>query len=416
MNRALYSLIGYLLLPLAILRLGIKGLRNPNYARRLGQRLGFISRNTQPLIWLHCVSVGEFRAAIPLIDRLIDTYPNHRVFVSSTTPTGSDALTEHYGDRILHQYFPFDLPDVVNRYITRLNPKLCLLLETEIWPNLIDALNQRQIPTLLINARLSDRSLQRYQRFAPTLAKQTLNKLALIAAQNQNSANRLIELGADPTRVEAVGNIKFDQQFNTNTTASDELKKIVGDRTCLVCASTHKGEEVAILDAYLKLKSQLDILLVMVPRHLERFTEVSKLISGKQLSLVKRSSNQPAADADVLLGDSMGEMMAYLQIAHMVFMGGSLNQTGGHNMLEPASLAKPILFGPNVFNFSEISSDLLALGGAIQVSDAEALLLAVKQLLEQPKEAAQMGLNAQAFFKANQGALDGVLARIDQRL
>lgn len=413
MNRALYSLIGYLLLPLAILRLGVKGLRNPNYVRRLGQRLGFITRNTQPLIWVHCVSVGEFRAAIPLIDRLLDTYPNHQVFVSSTTPTGSDALSHHYGDRVLHQYFPFDLPDVVNRYLSRLNPELCLLLETEIWPNLINALNQRQIPTLLINARLSDRSLQRYQRFAPNLAKQTLNKLALIAAQNQNSANRLIELGADPTRVEAIGNIKFDQQFSTNTTAADELKKIVGDRICLVCASTHKGEETAILDAYLKLKSQLDILLVMVPRHLERFAEVSKLITSKQLNLVKRSSNQSAADADVLLGDSMGEMMAYLQIADLVFMGGSLNQTGGHNMLEPASLAKPILFGPNVFNFSEISSGLLAADGAIQAQDAEALLLAVKQLLEAPDTATQMGLNAQTFFKANQGALDTLVARID---
>jgi len=405
MNQTLYSLIGYLLLPIMVLRLIIKGLKSPAYYQRIGERLGFVDKIPVPIIWVHCVSVGEFRAAIVLIDQLIQNYPEHRILVTTTTPTGSQAVINHYQSEVLHFYFPFDLPIIVNRYIKKINPKLCILLETEIWPNLVHALNTNNIPALLVNARLSQRSLEKYQKFAPNLAKQTLNKFTTVATQNQNSANRFIELGIDTDKVTVAGNIKFDQNPSIDKALTKKLKTIVGKQKIVVFASTHLGEESQIINSYLKFKDDINALLIIIPRHPERFKEVYKLAQKQGISITKRSQNKPCQDCQILLGDSMGEMMNYFDISDVVFMGGSLNNTGGHNMLEPAALAKPILFGPNVFNFAEISSDLLKQQGAVQAQNSDELFEKIVDLLGDEKQRKSMGRNAKKYFKSQQGAV-----------
>ncbi|WXU00796.1 MAG: 3-deoxy-D-manno-octulosonic acid transferase [Catillopecten margaritatus gill symbiont] len=404
MNLTLYNLIGYLLLPVMVLRLIFKG---ANYRKRMGERLGFIEAITADVIWVHCVSVGEFRAAIVLIDALMLQYPNHKILVTSTTLTGSKAVIRHYKDKVLHLYFLFDVFGIVKRYIKKVNPKICLLLETEIWPNLIHALHKNGVPTLLVNARLSKKSLAKYQKF-PKFSKQILNKLSLIATQNQNSAERFKQLGAD--KVKVTGNIKFDQNPSVDSSISQQLKTLVGNRKVVVFASTHKGEEMQIMDAYLK--NPLDALMLIVPRHPERFDEVYKLAEKHNLKITKRSDNIPCNDCTILLGDSMGEMMAYFEIADIVFMGGSLSNTGGHNMLEPAALSKPIVFGPNVFNFSEISTGLIEQNASIQVQNADELLVEISALLANEKQTKTLGKNANQYFKSQQGAVDNLIEGI----
>jgi len=416
MNQFSYSLIGYLLLPLMLLRLLIKSIKAPEYRKRMGERLGFINKIPVPIIWIHCVSVGEFRASITLIDQLIKNYPEHRVLITSTTPTGSRAIKNHYQQQVLHYYFPFDLGFVVNRYVAKTNAKICILLETEIWPNLVRALDKNNVPTLLINARLSQRSLEKYQKFAPNLAKQTLNKFSVIAAQNKNSQQRFIELGTLPNKAINAGNIKFDQKVTINQDTSQSLKTMIGKRKVVVFASTHDTEELQIINAYLAVKDAIDALLVIIPRHPERFKEVYKLAQKNNLSIVRRSSNKSAQTAQILLGDSMGEMMNYFSVADIVFMGGSLNNTGGHNMLEPAALSKPILFGPAVFNFAEISFDLVNNKGAIQVKNSNELFECIIELCADVKQRKKLGDNAYQYFKSKQGALKTILQLIDQSL
>jgi 3-deoxy-D-manno-octulosonic-acid transferase len=405
MNRILYSLIGYLLLPILIIRLLIKSLKTRAYRQRISERLGLIGKIPVPIIWIHCVSVGEFRAAIPLIDSLIKHYPTHRILATTTTPTGSTALKKHYGSEVLHLYFPFDLGLIVGRYIRQIKPDLCLLMETEIWPNLIHHLKQKNIPTLLINARLSTRSLKKYQQFTPKLVRQALGNLSLIATQNQNSANRFAQLGARENTIINIGNIKFDLNPTADKNTTKTLKKIIGKRKIITFASTHSGEEAQIISSYLKYQAKIDALLVIIPRHPERFIRVEKLIQNANLNLVKRSNDKTAKDADILLGDSMGEMMSYFELSDIVFMGGSLNETGGHNMLEPAALSKAIIFGKNVFNFAEISKDLLKNKASIQVQNADELFENIIQLLDNPQQLKALGANAKTYFDAQQGAV-----------
>ncbi len=413
MNRTLYSLVGYLLLPLLIIRLFAKSIKVPAYRKRVLERLGFVPKNHAAVIWIHCVSVGEFRAAITLIDTLIKQHPQHKILVTTTTPTGSSALKQHYGEQVLHHYFPFDQSLIVKRYIKRINPDLCILMETEIWPNLIHALKQYSIPSILINARLSARSLEKYQKYAPTLIRKTLNDLNLIATQNQNSAARFIQLGAPKDQVVNTGNIKFDLNPIANSAITDELKQIIGQRKVISFASTHAGEEAQIIKSYLKVQDRIDALLVIIPRHPERFNEVEKLAKNASLTSARRSNAKPNTTAQILLGDSIGEMLSYFSISDVVFMGGSLNQTGGHNMLEPAALSKPIIFGPNVFNFAEISSDLLNNQGAIQVQNADELFTQIIDLLDSPEQLNNLGTNAKQYFDSQQGAVKKIAKLVE---
>jgi len=405
MNRTLYSLVGYLLLPLLIIRLFAKSVKAPAYRKRILERLGFVQKINAPVIWIHCVSVGEFRASITLIDTLIKQHPQHKILVTTTTPTGSSALKQHYKNQVLHYYFPFDLSLIVKRYIKRVNPDLCILMETEIWPNLIHALKQRNIPSILINARLSRRSLEKYQKFAPKLISKTLNQLTLIATQNQNSATRFIQLGVVENKVINTGNIKFDLNPTANSATTETLKQIIGPRKVITFASTHAGEEAEIIKHYVKVKEQIDALLVIIPRHPERFNEVEKLAKNADLTVARRSNATPNNTAQILLGDSMGEMLSYFAISDIVFMGGSLNQTGGHNMLEPAAHSKAIIFGPNVFNFAEISADLLNNQASIQVQNAQALFTQIISLLGNSQQLEVLGKNAKQYFDSQKGAV-----------
>lgn len=405
MNRTLYSLVGYLLLPLLIIRLFAKSVKAPAYRKRILERLGFVQKINTPVIWIHCVSVGEFRASITLIDTLIKQHPQHKILVTTTTPTGSSALKQHYKNQVLHYYFPFDLSLIVKRYIKRINPDLCILMETEIWPNLIHALKQRNISSILINARLSRRSLEKYQKFAPKLISKTLNQLTLIATQNQNSATRFIQLGVVENKVINTGNIKFDLNPTANSATTETLKQIIGPRKVITFASTHAGEEAQIIKHYVKVKEQIDALLVIIPRHPERFNEVEKLAKNADLTVARRSNATPNNTAQILLGDSMGEMLSYFAISDIVFMGGSLNQTGGHNMLEPAAHSKAIIFGPNVFNFAEISADLLNNQASIQVQNAQALFTQIISLLGNSQQLEVLGKNAKQYFDSQKGAV-----------
>ena len=405
MNRTLYSLVGYLLLPLLIIRLFAKSVKAPAYRKRILERLGFVQKINAPVIWIHCVSVGEFRASITLIDTLIKQHPQHKILVTTTTPTGSSALKQHYKNQVLHYYFPFDLSLIVKRYIKRINPDLCILMETEIWPNLIHALKQRNISSILINARLSRRSLEKYQKFAPKLISKTLNQLTLIATQNQNSATRFIQLGVVENKVINTGNIKFDLNPTANSATTETLKQIIGPRKVITFASTHAGEEAQIIKHYVKVKEQIDALLVIIPRHPERFNEVEKLAKNADLTVARRSNATPNNTAQILLGDSMGEMLSYFAISDIVFMGGSLNQTGGHNMLEPAAHSKAIIFGPNVFNFAEISADLLNNQASIQVQNAQALFTQIISLLGNSQQLEVLGKNAKQYFDSQKGAV-----------
>jgi len=405
MNRTLYSLVGYLLLPLLIIRLFAKSVKAPAYRKRILERLGFVQKINAPVIWIHCVSVGEFRASITLIDTLIKQHPQHKILVTTTTPTGSSALKQHYKNQVLHYYFPFDLSLIVKRYIKRVNPDLCILMETEIWPNLIHALKQRNISSILINARLSRRSLEKYQKFAPKLISKTLNQLTLIATQNQNSATRFIQLGVVENKVINTGNIKFDLNPTANSATTETLKQIIGPRKVITFASTHAGEEAEIIKHYVKVKEQIDALLVIIPRHPERFNEVEKLAKNADLTVARRSNATPNNTAQILLGDSMGEMLSYFAISDIVFMGGSLNQTGGHNMLEPAAHSKAIIFGPNVFNFAEISADLLNNQASIQVQNAQALFTQIISLLGNSQQLEVLGKNAKQYFDSQKGAV-----------
>jgi len=412
MNQTLYNLIGYLLLPIMLLRLFFKGLTTPAYGKRIGERLGFVSSIPEGVIWVHCVSVGEFRAATVLIDALIKQYPQYQILITSTTPTGSQSIQDTYQKKVLHYYFPFDLPLIVNRYVKKINPKICILLETEIWPSLFYTLHKNKIPSLLVNARLSPRSLERYQKFAPKLAKKTLNKLNVIATQSQNSAQRFIKLGANKDKVMLAGNIKFELNPTVNKAISKQLNDLVGKRKVVVFASTHKGEEVQIIEAYAKQKNKIDALLIIIPRHPERFNEVYKLAQKNKINIINRSDNQVCTHCDILLGDSMGEMMNYFDVANVVFMGGSLVKTGGHNMLEPAALAKPILFGTHVFNFAEISTDLLNQNAAIQVQNADELFVKIALLLTHEETAQSLGNNAQQYLQSKQGATSKLMQKI----
>lgn len=404
MTRFIYTLLSYIFLPFAILKL-VKNRKS----NRLSERLGFFKPIEDEIIWIHCVSVGEFLAAKVLIDKLLK---NNKILITTTTKTASTEVINSYKDKVYHLYFPFDCPIIIRKYLSNLKLKMVLIMETEIWANLINTLNKKQIPCIIINARLSEKSFKKYQKFAK-LTKQTLNKLSLILTQDKNSENRFIKLGLNSNKIKTFGNIKFDQVNNLETSLVNlDVENIT--KNIVVFASTHESEEEEILNAYLKIKKNLDIFLIIIPRHPERFNDVFELIKNKGLSACKRSENTIHPSCEVLLGDSMGEMMGYFNLADVVFMGGSLNNTGGHNMLEPASIGKSILFGKNVFNFAQISSEMLAKNAAKQVKDADELFQEIKKLLVTKKQLRIMGDNAKKYFNSQQNITKNILTTIEK--
>ncbi|MHA6197681.1 lipid IV(A) 3-deoxy-D-manno-octulosonic acid transferase [Pseudomonas wadenswilerensis] len=415
MNRTLYTLLFHLGLPLVALRLFLRARKAPAYGQRIGERFAFGLPPLKPGgIWVHAVSVGESIAAAPMIRALLERYPQLPITVTCMTPTGSERIRAMFANepRIQHCYLPYDLPWAAGRFLDRIQPKLAIIMETELWPNHIHQCAKRGIPVALANARLSARSARGYARFAG-LTRPMLEEMSLIAAQTETEAERFRQLGARPQCVQVTGSIKFDLKIDDQLLPrARELRGQWGatQRPVWIAASTHDGEDALILAAHKQLlEIHGDALLILVPRHPERFDAVHALCS-EQFATARRSSGA-AVDGQtrVLLGDTMGELLFLYALADIAFVGGSLVPTGGHNPLEPAALALPVIMGPHVFNFLEISAMLREAGALQDVDDAEGLAGAVRRLIELPKDARKMGDAGLAVMRANQGALQRLL-------
>ena len=410
MIRFIYSLMLYFSVPFAILRLLLRDTHDSSWKRKLKNQLGIVQKISGQVIWIHCVSVGEFNASKPLIDKLFIQYSDHQIVVSTTTITGSIAANKHYNSKVFHCFFPFDIPLIINSYVNKINPEICILLETEIWPNLIQSLKKKSIPVVLINARLSEKSFHRYDKYSSNLVKASLNNLNLICAQNTSSADRFISLGANQEKIITTGSLKFDSDNLVDNEAIKTLKNIIGDRKISVFASTRDGEEKQIIQSYVNSSNTITSLLIIIPRHPERFNEVFKIAKASGLKVERRSSVERCSeDTVILIGDSMGEMMSYYSVCDLAFIGGSLSNNGSQNMLEAASLSKPIIFGPSVYNFEEISKKLLGSDAAIQVTNADELMSTISDLLKSDQRREQLGINAKKTFDQNRGAVNKIL-------
>lgn len=418
--RSLYSLILYLLTPLVLLRLAWRGLRAPAYWQRWSERFGFVpATEGDAPIWVHAVSVGEVQAAVPLLRALLKRYPDVPLLVTTTTPTGSEQVLNLFETRVQHVYMPYDLPDVVQRFLTRTRPRLALIMETEIWPNLYHACAKRGIPVLLVNARLSERSAAGYQR-VHRLTAATLSCLRGIAAQGRTDADHLINLGAPPERVKVTGSIKFDMRIPASLTErAAVLRRDWGlQRPIWIAASSHEGEDEMILDAHRSVRARFPTaLLVLVPRHPERFARVAALCREQGWNTVLRSEQVPtSADTAVFVGDSMGELLLFFAATDVAFIGGSLVPHGGHNPLEAAAQRIPVLFGPHMFNFALIAQLLLEAGAAREVGDSGQLADSVVHWLADPEVRNTAGERGAAVVEANKGAREAVLAMVDEAL
>lgn len=406
--RNIYSLLFYLALPFIFLRLIWKGRKTPAYRQRWQQRLGFIKPQTQGTIWLHAVSLGELIAARPLINALRKNYPEQKILITNMTASGAGLAAQLANEYIDYVYLPYDVPDAVNRFLDRAKPKLTIIMETELWPNLIHFTAKRKIPLLLANARLSARSSQGYHKIK-FLTKPLLQDITVIAAQTHDDAQRFVSLGADPQRTMVWGNIKFDVPYPEELVAKGRaLRQSWGQPgPILIAASTHAGEEDKVLTAFAELrKNWLQALLIIVPRHPERFDEVASLCQKRGFSMIRRSQNLPCnAETAVFVGDSLGELFVYYAAADLAFVGGSLAPIGGHNLLEPAALELPIITGPNMMNFIEITQLLTAANALITIKDEEELAAVWQQLLNDKPRQQQMGANAKQVVEANKGAL-----------
>ena len=409
MTRGLYSALWVLALPFVLGRLWWRGLREPGYRQHLGERLGLYGRRDGGwhTIWVHAVSVGETRAAEPLIDALMQTYPDSRIVLTHMTPTGratGKALYAKHGARLVQSYLPYDIEWLVRRFLRFFAPRICILMETEVWPNMIAACRRQDVPVALVNARLSERSLRRGQRFG-ALMMQAARGITLVAAQTEADAARVRALGSP--NVHVTGSIKFDvvvPQAALDTGAW--LRERVQGRPLLLCASTREGEEAMILDAWQAMASRPEgMLLAIVPRHPQRFDEVAGLVAARGLSLQRRSQLGDApVSANVLLGDSMGEMFAYYAACDCAYIGGSLLPLGGQNLIEACALARPVIVGQYTFNFAQATDEAIAAGGALRVDDAAHMLEQGARLLADRGARATMGQRAAAFAGAHKGA------------
>ena len=407
--RLAYTALVHAALPFARLRLAWRARREPGYSEHVAERFGryAIQTPTAPLIWIHAVSVGETRAAEPLVRKLAERYPGHRILFTHMTPTGRRTGAALYGERVLRSYLPYDYPAAVGRFLDHFRPRLGLIMETEIWPNLIAGCAARDIPLFLVNARLSEKSFKGYRRIAG-LARTSLAGLSGIAAQSPQDAQRLSALGG--TNITVTGNLKFDVAPAAAQTELGRMWRAAwGDRPVLLAASTRDGEEALLLDALAALKVP-GALFVIVPRHPQRFDEVARLIEHRGLSYARRNAGVPAArDTDVLLGDSMGEMAAYYAACDVAFIGGSLGPFGGQNLIEACAVGKPVLIGPSTYNFADAAHDAIECGAALRVETADALMESARLLLADPAARKVMGERAVEFSRIHQGATERVL-------
>lgn len=411
-NRYTYTLLLWLLLPYALLHLWWRGRRQPEYRQHIAERFGrYGVRSDKPVIWLHTVSVGETRAAATLVGELRARYPDHQIVLSHTTPTGRAASEQLYGDDVLRVYLPYDYPYAVRRFLDHFKPRLGVLLETEVWFNLIDACRGAKVPLLLLNARLSPKSARAYSR-VPSLSRGGLHALTLIAAQTEADALRLASLGH--RAVPVMGNLKFDIVPPADQLAlGAELRRRFGsNRPVLLAASTREGEEALLLTA-LQYAAVDHLLVVIVPRHPQRFDAVAALIEQHGYRMQRRSGNTPiAADTRVVLGDSMGELFAYYAACDIAFIGGSLLPLGGQNLIEAAACGKPLLVGPHTFNFAQAAEAAITRGAGLRVQHADDLVHLLNVLMYDPARMRAMGESGLRFVEENQGATERAVRMI----
>lgn len=408
--RTLYSVLFYLLIPFILLRLIWRSIKAPDYRQRWGERMGYYGRTyPQGVIWFHAVSVGEAEAVFPLVHRFQKQMPDKRILITTTTPTGSARVKAVMGQMVNHVYLPYDIPDAVERFMQCFKPVLAVIVETEIWPNLYHYCGKHNIPLYLVNARLSGRSTARYKKI-PGLVHPVLTHIKTIAAQTEDDAQRFIEIGAASDQLITVGNIKFDIEIPQETIESGRLLKstIFKGRFVLLAASTHKGEEQILIDTYKLLKVDIpNLLLVIVPRHPERFVEVGQLSGRNHLALVKRTSGKLCdPDTDVYLADTMGELKLLYGAADIAFIGGSMVDIGGHNLLEATAVGVPVLFGPSMANFKEIADKVTTYGAAIKCPDKMALARTILELHSDSKRRSILSGNGLKFLQQNRGVTE----------
>ncbi|RDI96988.1 3-deoxy-D-manno-octulosonic acid transferase [Dyella solisilvae] len=418
--RFLYTLVVYLVTPLFLLRLFARGVRFRDYRKRWRERFGFFTPpGFSGSLWVHAVSVGEVNAAEPLIKALQRDYPNAPMVVTTVTPTGSERVRQLFGDSVFHVYLPYDLPFAVRRFLRLVRPRLAVIVETEIWLNLYFACRKRGIPLMIVNARLSERSLRGYKPMGKLVAR-ALGCVRQIAAQSRTDAARYRVLGASAEKIVVTGNLKFDMPVPYDAELKgEELRRQWGPlRPVWIAGSTHEGEELPVLEAHLEvLKRWPDALLLIAPRHPERFKLVENSARSLGFTVGTRSGDRvPSAVHKVFVIDAMGELMPFYAASDLAFVGGSLVPIGGHNVLEPAALSTPVLVGPHTFNFEEITLTLIQEGGAVRVHTAEELAPVVSQLLRDQPMCEHMGAAARIVFDSERGAVQRVMGMIDALL
>jgi 3-deoxy-D-manno-octulosonic-acid transferase len=414
--RLVYTFSLWLLLPYVFFHLVWRARKQPEYLRHIAERFGFYSIHcSRPIIWLHTVSVGETRAAATLVNSLLATYPNHQLLLTHTTPTGRTTSEQLYRNNVLRIYLPYDYPFAVRRFLQHFRPVLGILLETEIWFNLIYQCHTTSIPLLLLNARLSEKSAARYARY-PQLTQSGLQKLAAVAAQSDADAARLTALGA--RNVSVMGNLKFDiEPPHSALQLGKHLRELFGpQRKIFLAASTREGEEELLIEA-IKQTDISGLLVVIVPRHPQRFNEVASLLDRHGMRFQRRSENHSVSPGiQVVLGDSMGEMFAYYTACDLAFIGGSLLPFGGQNLIEACAVGTPVLIGPHTYNFTQASEQAVDCGAAQRLVSIDALPERLWHLFTHPDELAAMAERGKSFVKAHRGATNEALRIIGQHL
>ena len=416
MPKFVYTLLMYLVALLLPLKLLWRGLKQPEYRQHVGERYGFYSQTANaPLIWVHCVSVGETRATQPLIQALLKEYPQHQILMTHGTPTGRETgqqilRQEIASGRVLQAYLPVDTPGAARRFLDHFKPLLGLLMETELWFHLIAEARRRHIPLALLSARLSEKSARGYAKLG-SLTSNGLQQLAVVAAQTEADAQRLQSLGA--SHVMVCGNLKFDVTPPADSAEKGAvLRQLLGkDRTVFMAASTREGEEALILDAV----QNSDILLLLVPRHPQRFAEVESLLKARALNYVLRTElAQPLnEDVQVVLGNSMGEMYAYYAASDFAVMGGSLQPLGGQNLIEAATMGVPTILGPNMFNFAQVTREAVAAKAAVQMADVSELATQIDTLTQNAEKRKAMSEAAKEFALKHRGTTQRLMAAIE---
>ena len=417
MARFLYSLLLTLLLPLILTRLFIKGSSDNRYRRNIGDRLGQITRPLGTIdVWIHAVSVGEVNAAVPLVTAFRKIHSRCRILITTTTPTGLDQVTAHLGNRVVHCYLPFDHPFFIARFLRTISPRLLIIMERELWPNIIHGCHKRSIPVVIANARLSQRSCNRYAYVLP-LMRPALAIVSAVAAQTEADRSRLMTLGAHPDHILTTGNIKYDVTVSAKTmdTAQSMRQDWGRHRLIIVAGSTHEGEEAVLLDIFDPLREHYPgLLLILAPRHPERFDAVFQLVKNRGFNTHRHGDGSTVVPpgAEVHLRDTMGELPLLYAAADIAIVGGSLIEIkgiGGHNLLEPCAVATPVLFGRYISDFLEISHNIVERAAGIQVHDSNDLRDTLKELLNDAALRNRMGANGIQVIKENRGATQRTL-------